>query len=160
MRQLPLFVSRALLACLVAGATGAGSRDVLRTQSRFRSSLTATVMIPSAGERGKATVGFAGSGAQALGCRVVSLRWTELSGAKRYAVYASARSSGPWAELPATNICGAIKWSGATAVADIEPTLGAAAVVHRLYYKVVAFAGGEPASQTLDVTDPVAVELP
>src|SRR3954466_2084561 len=67
-------------------------------QARFRSSLTATVIIPSSAERGKS---------DRLGCREVMLHWAAHPASRRYAIYVSVRVDGPWSELPATNVCGA-----------------------------------------------------
>ena len=120
-------------------------------QDRFRSSLTATVIIPAGSFRGKT---------DPLGCLQVALRWVELRASRRYRVYVAARSDGPWSELPARNVCGEVRWTGATGLTDVEPTTGAATVVHRLYYKVIAFAGTDAGAATLDVTDPVSVPLP
>jgi len=148
-------VWKAGLISLVGVALGATPEAFAAAQSSFRASLTATVMIASPGERGKTT----GGAKDALVCREVILRWAALAKAKRYVIYASARSTGPWAELPASNVCGAVKRTSPTGLVDLEPTAGAPAVVHRLYYKVIALAGESPGAATLDVTDPVSVEL-
>ena len=137
------------------------SQGFVRAQSTFKSSLTATVIIQSGSESRK---NFQSPGAMAgsdqLGCRQVTLRWMELAGARRYVVYVSSRTDGPWSALPSANVCGRVQWRGATLITDVEPTSGAPSVVHRLYYKVFALAADAPDAATLAVTDPVVVELP
>lgn len=158
MHRRPILSIATLLLLLAAHPAGA--------QARFRASLTATV-ITSGAERSKAAT-LAGAprdergpaASAALGCREIILRWTELAGAKRYSVYVSPRSAGPWSELPASNVCGSVRWQGATGLVDTEPTAGAPSVVRRLYYKVFALGGAAAEAPPLDVTDPVAVELP
>jgi hypothetical protein len=122
----------------------------------FRSSLTATVIIPSGTGQSKTRTGTPA----ALGCRDVILRWAELPGSKRYDVYVSARVDGPWSQLPPANVCGEVRRPSVNGIIDVEPTSGAPSVVHHLYYKVIALAGTAAGSSALDVTDPVSVELP
>lgn len=133
-----------------------------RAQAPFRSSLTATVTIPPADRSRKPPfqAGVAADDKARLGCREVSLHWAERTGTARYAVYVSPRSTGPWMILPENNVCARVRWTGRTGLLDTEPTSGAPAVVHRLYYKVFALAGPQGDDTPLDVTDAVAVELP
>lgn len=127
-------------------------------QSPFKSSLTATVIIQSETVgRKNGEPAEAKSGSVPLGCREVTLQWGKLAGATHYAVYVSSRTDGPWTALPPANVCGRPRWHGATSLTDVEPTTGAASVVHRLYYKVFALAAD---AATLAVTDAVEVELP
>ncbi len=131
------------------------------SQSSFRSSLTATLMIPPGDSRGKSVQYDSGrsGGNPALRCKAVTLQWSALPGATRFVVHVSGRSTGPWTVLPETNVCGRVRWNAPTTVMDIEPTTGAPAVSHHLYYKVVAL-GPAPASRVIDVTEPVDVEFP
>ena len=160
MHWVPLPLRALLLAALASRAVPVGLRDARRDgvaaghEAPFRTSLTATVIIgPTAG-------GGKHDRTAALGCRDVLLRWAELEGARRFVVQASARADGPWAELPATNVCGAVRRPSPTQLVDVEPTRGAPAVLHRLYYKVVALGATAPGAAPLDVTEPVLVELP
>jgi hypothetical protein len=156
--------TRCLVCSIVIGAFALGLPSGILAQSRFRSSLTATVtVVPGRGKTANVAAVRGGPSVpatEALECREVALHWAELSGSRRYAVYVAARSTGPWMELPSTNVCGAVRRASATSVVDIEPTAGAAAVIHRLYYKVVAFAGLDARAATLDVTEPISVEFP
>jgi len=134
----------------------------LAVQPGFRSSLTATVNLPPARDAGE-TAGHIAEAVSAPGglrCRRVTLRWRERPGAQRYAVYVSVRGDGPWAPLPATNVCGDIRRDGPTGVVDVEPAGGAPTVARRLYYKVLALARADGAGPPLDITDPVMVDLP
>jgi hypothetical protein len=133
----------------------------LGLQPRFRSSLTATVNLPTergSGESERDGTVVPASAPAGLRCSRVTLRWRELAGARRYVVYVSVRGDGPWAPLPARNVCGDTRPAGATGLVDVEPAAGAPAVARRLYYKVFALAGAD--APPLDVTDPVVVEFP
>ena len=150
LRRLPI---RTLLLALLTLSPGIGG-----AQAPFKSSLTATVIIqPPVGARKDAP---RGGMTDLLACRRITLRWGELTAAKRYAVYVASRADGPWTALPAANLCGKVEWTGATLVRDTEPTAGGASVVRRLYYKVFALAGDTLGAPTLAVTDVVMVELP
>ena len=133
----------------------------LGIQPRFRSSLTATVNLPTergTGETSRDARAWRGEATDRLRCHRVTLRWGERVGARRYAVYVAVRGDGPWSPLPRANVCGDTRADGATGVVDVEPAGGAPAVARRLYYKVFAFARVD--APPLDVTDPVVVELP
>jgi hypothetical protein len=138
--------------------TTAEARSVL-PQSRFRSSLTATVIIRAVPGDGKTSPDRAGQ-TPSLGCREVALRWADLPGAKRYVVYVAGQSTGPWKELPPANVCGSVHAAGTTALVDVEPTTGAPTVAHRLYYKVGAFPSIAATGDPIDVAGPIAVSLP
>lgn len=144
-----------LRAALAALALGIG-------QIPFRASLTAAVIIssgPGGGKHAARTVA-ATSPSDALGCREIALRWAAEARAERYDVYVSPRVDGPWTALPAANVCGAVRWTAATGLVDVEPTGGAASVVHRLYYKVFAVRRSGADATPIAVTDVVGVELP
>lgn len=155
MTRATLTRSMTWLPLLLTLGTAAG-----RAQSPFKASLTATVIIQSAGGPRKDEQASEGRAAPALGCRAVTLRWNELAGARRYVVYVSSRTDGPWSALPPSNVCGHAMWRGATLVTDVEPSAGAPSVSRRLYYKVFALASSAPDAPTLAVTDAVMVELP
>jgi hypothetical protein len=140
--------SLATLAMLPLGPAPLGAAG----QLPFRASLTAAVIISSDRTGGKH--------GDALGCREVALRWAAEPGAERYDVYVSPRVDGPWTALSPTNVCGRVRWTAPTGVVDVEPTLGAASVVHRLYYKVFAVRRTATGAAAVAVTDVVGVELP
>ena len=147
-------IALAAAAVLLTAASGG--------QPRFRSSLTATVNLPTERETGESSrddrgPSSASDASARFRCHRVTLRWGERSGARHYAVYVSVRGDGPWAPLPPRNVCGATIPAGSTGLVDVEPAGGAPTVARRLYYKVFALAG---ADAPLDVTDPVVVELP
>lgn len=125
----------------------------------FRSSLTATVVLAPAGAP-------AAGDADPLGCRRVRLRWSAHPRADRYAVYVGPAADGPWTPLPASNVCGAARPMGPTAVEDVEPTRGAATVTRRLFYRVAAYRTPSPdgapagARVVVELSDALPVELP
>jgi hypothetical protein len=131
-------------------------------QVPFRASLTAAVIISTGRDGGKhaARAVSASASGDALGCREIALRWAVEARAERYDVYVSPRADGPWTVLPAANVCGAVRRTAATALVDVEPTGGAASVVHRLYYKVFALRRTPAGATPIAVTDVVGVELP
>lgn len=122
----------------------------LPAQGSFRTSLTVT--ISRLAPEGKST------SPDSLACRQLSLHWRELAGAQRYVVYVSTTGGEPWVELPASNACGPRQSSGPTSVTAAEPTAPSSGT-RKIYYKVVALAGGESSERTLDTTEVVSVEL-
>ena len=123
----------------------------LPAQASFRTSLTVT--ISHLAPEGKPAA------PDSLACRQLSLHWRELEGARRYVVYVSATGGEPWVALPPRNACGPSESSGPTSVSSSEPTAGASSATRKIYYRVVAVAGGGANERTLDTTEVVSVEL-
>jgi hypothetical protein len=139
-------------------------------QESFRTSLTATVsrlpemdsVTVAQGEvehEAEAAPDAAASERLILRCRSVTLNWAQLPEAGRYTVYVSVDGRDGWRPLSSRNACGESRVTGATTVVDIEPTMGGATVVRRLYYRVEAFDRADADARLIATTTPVPVEL-